>query len=729
MAIDPQDLRLMQLQGLLPPGLSSAASDQTPVEALSDMGVGGPADVSMLSPETLALLKGEPPAQPPVQPPAQPPVQPPAAPSVGPAQPSGSPPSLSDTGTAQPYDNPTPPVGASQTLPEPPAPQQAVPGNVPASQTPQWKSIANPPVIGPRQAAGPDGLPVQPPPKSWSQLFSDHAERSLADAFDLKTPAPGASAESTMQTAQAISNSGAKEKLDAIGMQGALDIEKAKREIPVYEDRQAAIDAITKNTIDKLQYFSDATAQHYKNREQLAQQAAAVVIPDTNKLWGGKGSFQRAQTIGLTLSHAGGVTPANIAAMMQGAIQPQLNQRDAILANAKEEGELAEEAGRLVTPTNEAAKSMSDAAQLQLADRIELIAKQMAPGEAQQKMVATAAELKMGLRKDWADDAKDKATIDTERAHQAEAYASVAKSGAETKNLAKQNPMGVQLPDGRVVNLTVGRPEDASDANKEIANARAGIGAIDDATVAAKSFKVSAAEKMMARFGVTSKDQAVLDAKLKPVKLLVSQILASGRAVGPAIKNWADDGYDPTKFSEQIIPELNAYREVAVNDVVSKYGPRTGGQINKDTFGKAPTDAPAPTIDQLRDSVLDVSRGKENLSNLPTKRADLDAYVDHMEDTDAQGKPLVRDPDTGEAPTTQYKVNQLKDLRSRAKVIQMRAISDGDLRKAADYEQLGKMVEGKISDLLYRDKTSDGENHLESDLVQARAQANSEATQ
>ncbi len=148
-------------------------------------------------------------------------------------------------------------------------------------------------------------------------------------------------------------------------------------------------------------------------------------------------------------------------------------------------------------------------------------------------------------------------------------------------------------PDGKSYMLAADH-EAAVAQRGEIASGKAALGAADS-VIADLLNEPGLMAKLKAKAGLNPQELAVIKSKLSLLKPMIAKV-AAGTGRIPLAELHAVDAAtdDPSSFTSETLAQIQAMRDATVNDLVDKFGPEYPGFITKESFGHAPTIAPAP---------------------------------------------------------------------------------------------------------------------------------------
>lgn len=542
---DPQTLRLMQLQGLVPtdptqgPDDPQAAATGVPAQVIGGSNTGLPT-ASSSSP-----------------------------------LPSPPTPSLVDASTAQAL---SPPALSEQGQPQSPQGNQADAGK-PLSEEPRGSSsVTGAPPSDHQPSTGAGGVPdlqlPRPGTPTWEQAFGQAMTATTQQAFADVNVDPHGRPTDVAAAALALGNQAYNDKLHQLALDGSLQQHKLIEGQPYQEQHAAEVQRIADETQRTIRQYQQGIAETFKQAQTQISLADAN-HPDPDTLFGGKGTWRRALTFALSAGSAG-VSPESISRMLETGLAGQNARYSGLKDNAANMMNLGKSEAESLTGISNGFDAMQKAAGYRLAGQLEAIAAKYGPGELQASMLKVAADLKTGLAKDTMDHAVKMADVLKAEAEANKNNAEAGKfnragmgggGGAMDRTVVmhpitdinkvpeKDQAKIVKTFDGR--QFYIAQSDQEGEENRKVIR---GIGGMWNAT---KDFTellnvgggVSTWNDIKARLGANSEQAAKLRAQLKIVQ---SQYAAAlGEKVNPRTMAAFDKIIDdPTGFHEQDLQEV-----------------------------------------------------------------------------------------------------------------------------------------------------------------------------
>lgn len=747
MPLDPQTLRLLQLQGLIP-GDGQQPIDQANPTAPVNVGL-VPTTPFGLDPATLARIQNGLPTAPAPQP--APPVSSEPTPdwlvrgttpaqASAPSDASVDPDLVADrlaaglTPKGLPMHSASVGPATGQPIPEggltergepmpnlpvrvPPAFDDSLKGS-PSAQG-QTPPTLNNPTGTPPAPPQPPVVPTQPPvpEETWSQKFQRTLDSETVAAFKDIPVNPDGTPSQTSASALALQTAGYTAKLHAAALSASLGAEEARRQAPYAEAHQLESSRIADETQARIRQFQADVADKFQ-RANVAIQQANANVPNPDNLFGGKGSWQRAITIGLTAGSAG-VTPQGITSLLSQAMLGPEARYKSRLDYARNLMDLGKSEAESLPGMASGFDAMQKAAMYRLAGAYESIAKQMQPGQLQTTLINTAGDIRIQQAKDTMKMAVDSSSIEK---NEAEAYAKGFYKGAPLGGLGGGGGTGgrsTAAADARYNALSRKDQErtvwnaDHTDfvlaKDKETATAQQGLvdsanittNVLDDTIAKMQTQIPSFKDKVLGKAGWSTEDLAVIRSELSLAIPRIANAAVGGGKRTPlaelkAVKEALDN---PGAFSSQTLKQLYTYRDSLVDEASASFKSTHPGFVNPTSFGHAPDIAKAPDSVTLAQQVVgDYVPGTKHLDVNAAADA-LDGYVSHFYDTDERGQRIRKDAKTGTPAKDAELLDDLNEMLARVKLNRGKALLNKEMQKVADYVEVERAIKAKILDV------------------------------
>ncbi len=385
--------------------------------------------------------------------------------------------------TGSPSDEP----GASQTSPPPIPPVDPDLAGSPAYQRAQASAAGPADEVPPAQAEE----PLQPLTEEQRTLYlNDQIERALRPPVlntmdEAGNPQAALSPEDIIFKGMVQSDQSLLMQLDGIRLNGSVEAEQARRSAPSMARYTADVERISRRSDDEIQRMLAEVKRGYDEARDAAR-AADAAYPNPDDLLGGRGSWTRALSLGLSAAYAG-VPGSSIASVIDQQLKlqqaSQASRYERLKARAGTLGELADRQAGSIKDVAGGYQAMTIAARERLAARLQEIANGLAEPKARLNMLNAASALYERSAKDKYDLGKTLAEVRLKEAEATEKYALAQKAGrvggVGSGNLSKTGYFdpnsGTWVPFPPGVNPTGPQREDIRKAGEHYANYRNGL--------------------------------------------------------------------------------------------------------------------------------------------------------------------------------------------------------------------------------------------------------------